>query len=147
MSSVIELYEQLSSAPDDKVRARVIAEAFARLEERYPEVTDLATRSGVSETELRLKKEIVEAEGRLRVELKETEARLQVEIRELENRLQAEMRELESRLQVQIHEVEGRLSRDIEKVRADTLRWMAGLLSGQTVVLLTAIFAIVRNMG
>ncbi|MGC9457768.1 MAG: DUF1640 domain-containing protein, partial [Halothiobacillaceae bacterium] len=83
MSSVIELYEQLSSAPDDKVRARVIAEAFERLEERYPEVTDLATRSGVSETELRLKKEIIEAEGRLRLELEAARK----EIKEIDARL------------------------------------------------------------
>ncbi|GAB4365805.1 MAG: hypothetical protein Kow0060_23320 [Methylohalobius crimeensis] len=58
MTSVIQFYEQLSSAPDDKTRARLIAEAFERMEERYPEVKELATQSGLNETELRLQKEI-----------------------------------------------------------------------------------------
>jgi hypothetical protein len=58
MPSTIELYEQLSTAPDEKTRARLIAEAFERIEERYPEVKDLATQSGMRETELRLQKEI-----------------------------------------------------------------------------------------
>ena len=34
MGTVVELYEALASAPDDGARVRVIAEAFARLEER-----------------------------------------------------------------------------------------------------------------
>ncbi|MBN2701506.1 MAG: hypothetical protein JXR29_08655 [Methylothermaceae bacterium] len=81
MTSVIQFYEQLSSAPDDKTRARLIAEAFERMEERYPEVKELATRSGLSETELRLqkeietvRKEIVEVEGRLIREIEQVRA-------------------------------------------------------------------------
>jgi hypothetical protein len=81
MPSAIELYEQLSTAPDEKTRARLIAEAFERMEERYPEVKDLATQSGMRETELRLQKEIetvrreiVEAEGRLVKEIEQVRA-------------------------------------------------------------------------
>ncbi|SCZ67207.1 hypothetical protein [Thiohalomonas denitrificans] len=77
MTSVIQLYEELSSAPD-KTRARVIAEAFERMEERCPEVKDLATQSALTETELRLqkeieivRKEIVAMEGRLAKELEQ----------------------------------------------------------------------------
>lgn len=32
--TAIQLYEQLTSAPDDKTRARIIAEAFARMKKR-----------------------------------------------------------------------------------------------------------------
>jgi hypothetical protein len=58
MSSSVALYEALSTAPDDRTRARVIAEAFERLEERYPHLPDLATQGHVRESELRLQKEI-----------------------------------------------------------------------------------------
>ncbi len=43
MNSAVQLYEALTSAPDDRTRARLIAEAFERLEERYPHLPDLAT--------------------------------------------------------------------------------------------------------
>ncbi|ABM61470.1 hypothetical protein [Halorhodospira halophila] len=71
MTSVVELYEQLASAPDDKTRARLIAEAFERMEERYPEVKDLATQTHLRETELRLQKEIEQLRGDLTREIKQ----------------------------------------------------------------------------
>lgn len=111
MTSVVEFYEQLASAPDDKTRARLIAEAFERMEERYPEVKELATQSGMRETELRLQKEIVEAEGRLRLEIEQLRADL--------------------------------IER-MEQMRSGILRWVVGLLAGQTLVLLAAVFAIAR---
>ena len=40
MSVALRLYEQLTEAPDDKTRARLIAEAFEAVEERYPEIRD-----------------------------------------------------------------------------------------------------------
>ena len=76
MTSVIELYENLAAATDDKTRARIIAEAFEALEERYPNLSDVATKTNLSETELRLAKEIEETRG----EIKATELRLQKEI-------------------------------------------------------------------
>lgn len=57
-TSVIDFYERLSSAPDDRTRARIIAEAFDELENRYPNLGDMATKRSLSETELRLKLEI-----------------------------------------------------------------------------------------
>ena len=108
MSVALRLYEQLSEAQDDKTRARLIAEAFAQLEDHYPPVKDLATQGQVRETELRLQKEI-----------KEVEARLQKEIREVEAKLQKEIREVEAKLQKEIREVEARLRLEIEKVRLE----------------------------
>ncbi|MCG5495981.1 DUF1640 domain-containing protein, partial [Ectothiorhodospira variabilis] len=58
MTSVIELYEQISSAPDEKTRARLIVEAIEHVERRFPAVNDLATNAALRETELRLQKEI-----------------------------------------------------------------------------------------
>jgi len=50
------IYEQLTDAPDDKTRARIIAEAIGQLEDRYPQLKEVATQSQLRETELRLAK-------------------------------------------------------------------------------------------
>ncbi|MFA7239611.1 MAG: hypothetical protein WC091_05810 [Sulfuricellaceae bacterium] len=129
MGVALKLYEQLTDAGEDKARARLIAEAFERLEERYPELKEVATQGHVRESELRLKLEI---EG-VRLEIREAEGRLQkeiesvrLEIKEVEGRLQKEIegvrleiREAEGRLQKEIKEAEGRLKLDIEGVRLE----------------------------
>ena len=90
MSAALRLYEQLTEAKDDKTRARLIAEAFDELEDRFPQLADLATQGHVRESELRLQKEIKEVEGRLRKEIeavrKETE-QIRLETKTLEVRL------------------------------------------------------------
>jgi C4-dicarboxylate-specific signal transduction histidine kinase len=99
MSVALRLYEQLSEAQDDKTRARLIAEAFAQLEDHYPPVKDLATQGQVRETELRLQKEIKEVEAKLQKEIREVEARLRLEI----EKVRLEIREVEVRLAQAIH--------------------------------------------
>jgi hypothetical protein len=94
MSAALRLYEQLTEAKDDKTRARLIAEAFDELEDRFPQLADLATQGHVRESELRLQKEIKEVEGRLRKE---------IEV-----------------VRKEIKEVEGRLLKEIEQVRLET---------------------------
>lgn len=54
MGSVVALYEALTSAQDDRARARVIAEAFEQIEDRYPHLPDLATHYYLRESDLRL---------------------------------------------------------------------------------------------
>jgi hypothetical protein len=76
MTSSVALYEALTSAPDERTRARVIAEAFERLEERYPHLSELATEGQLRQSELRLQKEIEQ----VRADLRQTELRLQKEI-------------------------------------------------------------------
>lgn len=129
MTSSVALYEALTTAPDDRARARVIAEAVERLEERYPHLPDLATQGHVRESELRLQKEIelVRAELReselrlkkeieeVRAELRESELRLKKEIEEV----RAELRETELRLKKEIELVRAELKADIEQVRAE----------------------------
>ena len=70
MGTVVELYEALASAPDDRARARLIAEAFERLEERYPHLPDLVTQQDLRETELRLLKELELLRSEFKAELK-----------------------------------------------------------------------------
>ena len=58
MAVALRLYEQLTQAPDDKTRARLIAEALEEMEQRYPQLRDMATQESLRITELRLVKEI-----------------------------------------------------------------------------------------
>ncbi len=95
--SVIDLYEKLSTATDDKTRARIIAEAFEALEERYPNLSDIATRQNLRETELRLLKEIEQTRADLRIEIE---------------KIRSETRQVEARLRV-----------EIEKSRTNILFW------------------------
>jgi len=150
MSVALQLYQQLRDAPDEDARAKIIATAFEQLEDRYPNLKNVATHSDVRESELRLQKEIVEAEGRLRAEIKELEGRLQAEMKELEGRLQTEMKDLEIRLMTEMKELESRLQKQIKEVdyrihqvelkvaetKSELVRWVVsvGLLQTSLIV-------------
>jgi hypothetical protein len=83
VSAALRLYEQLTEAKDDKTRARLIAEAFDELEDRFPQLGDLATQGHLRESELRLQKEIKEVEAALRKDIEQT----RLELKTLEVRL------------------------------------------------------------
>ncbi|AHK80095.1 hypothetical protein M911_14135 [Ectothiorhodospira haloalkaliphila] len=130
MTSVIELYEQISSAPDEKTRARLIVEAIEHVERRFPAVNDLATNASLRETELRLQKEIEQLRGDLQKEIEQLRGDLQKEIEQL----RAETRQ-----------IEGNLRRDIEQLRAETahhkvdiIKWTLGALLAYAVLTLGA---------
>ena len=114
MSVALHLYQQLRDAPDEDSRAKIIATAFEQLEDRYPNLKNVATHSDIRESELRLQKEIIEAEGRVRTEIKELEGRIQAEMKELEGRIQAEIKDLEGRLRAEMKEMEGRLRAEMK---------------------------------
>jgi hypothetical protein len=85
--SVVQLYEALASAPDDRARARVIAEAFERLEERYPHLPDLVTQGHLRETELRLQKEIEQLRGDLTLRIEHLRGEMKADIERSRNSL------------------------------------------------------------
>ncbi|MBN2886596.1 MAG: DUF1640 domain-containing protein [Chromatiaceae bacterium] len=101
MTSVVALYEALTTAPDERTRARLIAEAFERLEDRYPHLPDLATQGHVRESELRLQKEIEQV--RKEIELVRAELKLDIE------------------------QVRG----DVARLKIDLLKWLIPLMFGQ----------------
>ena len=118
MSSVIDLYERLSTAEDEKARARIVAEAFEALDSRYPHLSETATRTDLSETELRLTKEIeqVRAETeKVRADLSETELRLTKEIEQVRADLKVDIEQVRADLKVEIEQVRV----EVEKVRGD----------------------------
>ena len=75
-ASAVELYDQLANAPDERTRARILARAFEALEARYPHIQDLATRTHLSETELKLTKEIERVRADLTKEIAQVRAEL-----------------------------------------------------------------------
>ena len=109
MSSSVALYEALTSAPDDRARARVIAEAFERLEERYPHLPDLATQSHVRESELRLQKEIEQVRADMTQKIEQIRADLSIEIEQVRA--------------------------EIARAKVDVLKWMVPLMFGQVAVI------------
>jgi len=109
MSVALRLYEQLTEAPDEKTKARLIAEAFEQLEERYPQLKEVATQSQVRETELRLQKEIKEVEAKLSMEIKAVDAALRLEIKNIEVK--------------------------VAETRADLIRWVVAVGILQTTLL------------
>ncbi len=115
MTSSVALYEALTTAPDERTRARLIAEAFERLDERYPHLPDLATQGHARESELRLRKEIEQ----VRAELRETELRLQKEIEQVRADLKADIERFRADLKTDIEQVRADLKADIEQVRAE----------------------------
>ena len=153
MSSAIALYEALASAPDEKTRAKVIAEAFERLEERYPHLPDLATQGHVRESELRLQKEIEkvraelrESELRLKKEIEQVRAELKADIEQVRAELKtdieqvrADLRETELRLKKDIEQLRGELKTDIERVKTDLLKWLVPLMFAQVAATATLV--------
>ena len=127
MSSVVALDEALTTAPDDRARARVIAEAFERLEERYPHLPELATQGHVRESELRLQKEIEQVQARLRADIEKIRADLKAEIEQI----RADLRATELRLLKEIEEVRA----EIVRSRFDLLKWIVPLMFAQVAVI------------
>jgi hypothetical protein len=127
MGSVVELYEALASAPDERARARVIAEAFEGLEERYPQLPDLATRGDIRETELRLKKEIEQVRADLEAKIAQVSADLEAKIA----RVSADLRATELRLLKEIEQVRG----EVARTKLDLLKWIIPLMMGQVVAI------------
>jgi vacuolar-type H+-ATPase subunit I/STV1 len=154
MTSVVALYDALTTAPDERTRARLIAEAFERLEERYPHLADLATKGHLRETELRLQKEIELVRADLETKVELVRAGLETKIEQVRadlaakiEQVRADLRATELRLQKEIQEVRAELKLDIERVRGevvrtkiDLLKWIVPLMFAQV----AAIAALVK---
>ena len=127
-ASIINLYDSLLAAEDERSRARIIAEAFENLEDRYPELKDLATAGGMRETELRLQKEIEQVRAELSREIEQTRLRIE---------------EVRSELIREIEKLRSETSKEISAGNQKIIRWTTGLLFAQ----LVAIIAVIIGVG
>ena len=119
MGSVVELYEALASAPDERARARLIAAAFERLEERYPHLPDLVTHQQVREGELRLQKEIEQVRADLSVQIEKLRGEIKTEIEQLRGEVKTEIEQLRGEVKTEIEQFRGEVKKDIEQLRGD----------------------------
>ncbi len=106
MGVALRLMEQLNETTDDSERTRLIIHAFETLEERYPQLSDVATQSHIRESELRLQKEIKQIEAKI--------TQIESKITQVEANLRTEMKQIEVNLQ--------------QAIAAQT-RWMLGGLA------------------
>jgi len=120
MGSVVELYEALASAPDERARARLIAAAFERLEERYPHLPDLVTHQQLRETELRLQKEI-----------EQVRADLSLQIERLRGEVKTDIEQLRGEVTTAIEQLRGDVMTAIERSRNSLLMWLIPLMFAQ----------------
>jgi len=116
MGVALKLYDELRHASSDDERAHLIADAFERFEEHYPNLQQVVTSAEARETELRLQKEI---EG-VRLEIKQVEGSLQKEI----EGVRLEIKQVEGSLGKEIKQVEGSLGKEIKQVELRLTRAM-----------------------
>lgn len=134
-AKVIELYDNLLEAKDDKTRARIIASAFESLEDRYPELRDMATASGLRASELRLQKEIEQVRADLSRDIEQVRADLSKDI----ERLRADLSKEIGQVRLRIEEVRADLSQQIAAGNVKMLFWTAGLLCAQMITIVAVI--------
>ena len=132
-SSIIDLYDSLIAAEDERARARIIANAFERLEDRYPELKDMVTGSGLRKTELRLQKDIEQ----IRLRIEEVRAELGKDIEQVRADLSKDIEQIRSELSKEIEQVRADLTKEIALGNQKVLRWTTALMFAQ----LAAIFA------
>lgn len=128
MGVALQLLENLNDTNDDRERNRLIVHAFERLEERYPQLAKVATRTDLSETELRLQLQIKQVESDLKVKIEQVDSGLKLKIEQVESNLRLEIEGV--RL-----EIEG-VRKDIKQVEvslhqamAAQTRWLIGGLA------------------
>jgi len=131
MGSVVELYEALASAPDERARARVIAAAFERLEERYPHLPDLVTNQQLRETELRLQKEIEQVRADLSLQIERLRGEVKTEIEQLRGDVKAEIEQLRGEIKTELERLRGDFTTAIERSRNSLLMWLIPLMFAQ----------------
>ncbi len=118
MSVALHLYQQLRDAPDDNSRAKAIADAFEQVEERYPNLKEVATQGQLRETELRLVQEIEQ----VRLEIREVDANLRKDIEQVRleiRQIDANLRKDIEQVRLEIRQVDANLRKEIEQVRLE----------------------------
>ena len=124
MTSSVALYEALTNAADERSRARLIAEAFERLEERYPRLPDLATQAHVRESELRLQQEIEQVRADLTRDIENLRADLKIDIEKLRADLTRDIEQLRT---------------EVERVKFELLKWLLPVMVGQVIVIVALV--------
>ena len=134
----------------EEEKSELISELMEEFKSTYPDLQYHATKSDVRDSELRLTKEIETVRGEVkeselkltkeieavRGEIKETELKLTKEI----ETIRQETKELDVKLTKEIGEVKT----EIAKSKADTIKFVAGMMVGQVFVIAGVIAGIFK---
>ena len=138
----------------EEEKSELISELMEEFKATYPDLQYHATKSDVRDSELRLTKEIREVELKLtkeietvRQETKELDVKLTKEIKELELKLTKEIeivRQEIKELDVKLTKEIGEVKTEIAKSKADTIKFVAGMMVGQVFVIAGVIAGIFK---
>lgn len=110
-----------------EAQAKVFSYALKLVEEAR--LSELATKRDLKGLEASTKKDLKEIEANLKKEMKELETSLMKALKELETNTKLELKNLEVK---------------INESKAETIKWVAGMLIVQGGILISGFFAIVR---
>lgn len=128
-STILKLYDDLRRAANEEEKDRIIAEAFDALDDRYPHLGNIVTRTDLSETELRLQKEIAETNQEI--------AKTNQEIAKTNQ----EIAKVEASLKLDIADVKKDIAdvkMDIADLKISSIKWLLGFILAQTGLLISA---------
>jgi len=138
----LTLYEEITEAPDEMARFRVIVHAIDTLERRTPRADAIASPANVRESELRLQKEIEQVRADLKRDIEQLRADHATEF----ERVRSELKSTELTLQKEITQCRGDYETKIEEVRREIKSSEVDLLKAmnrQTLWIIGAVGAIV----
>jgi len=149
---ILEALMQKGLSEEDK--AKIIAEGFAELEVRYPDLANVSTKDELKNSELRLTKEIKE----LDVKIKDLDVKLTKEIKEVEAKLTKEIKEVDAKikdldvkltkeikeLDVKIKELDVKLTTEIKDSKVEIIKWVSGMLFVQVVAIAGLFFTAIK---
>lgn len=132
-STILKLYDDLRHAANEEEKDRIIAEAFDALDDRYPHLGNIVTRTDLSETELRLQKEIAEIKQEI-AEIKQGMTGIKQEITQEIAKTNQEIAKVEASLKLDI----ANIKMDIADLKTSSIKWLLGFILAQTGLLISA---------
>ena len=127
---------------NDDERSKLIGDLMEEFNSHYPDLNNTATKSDLSETELKLIKEIKEIEtnaqqdrDKIRLEMQNIETNSSKEIKEIEtnaqqdrDKIRLEIKNVEIKLSKDMKEIESNAQKDRDKIRLEIKETKSSLL-------------------
>ncbi len=104
----------------------------------------LATKEDIARLEASTKQEIARLEAGTKADIARLEGATKADIARLEGATKADIARLEGATKADIARLEAATKTSLAETKADALKWVAGMLGFQTIVILGALFGLVR---
>ena len=114
---------------DDEEKSLLVEEFINEINKEYPDLKYHATKQDISETELKLTKEIKE------LDVKSSKEREQIRL-DLTKEIE--------KVRLEIKELDVKLTNKISETKTDLIRWVVGVFTLQTGLLIGAIFTMFK---